>query len=246
MLHLVATLFGGLPRTYHNCEASQAIDPFDGSASLFPVSDQMDSAWIISVYPAENYIPTRQDQHCRRCTIKQHTPNSSSFQKTTLIRQQQGIQPVEGHEAEDLVFLFAATTSMGVKRAELKTAQEAQRPDSVLTKYLNLPKAELTRRGMQVSPQGILYKVMDDEQLMMVPHELCQKILVENHDVPSTGHVGINRIVDHIKRNYWWRGIWGDVTAYVRSCPVCQRMKSDNQKKAGELQPILLPERAWQ
>ena len=81
---------------------------------------------------------------------------------------------------------------------------------------------------------------MDGEQLMMVPHELRQKILVENHDVPTAGHVGINRTVDLIKRNYWWRGIWGDVAAYVRSCLVCQWMKSDNRKKAGELQPIPL------
>ena len=86
---------------------------------------------------------------------------------------------------------------------------------------------------------------MDGKQLMMVPHELLQKILVENHDVPTTGHVGINRTVDLIKRNYWWRGIWGDVAAYVWSCAVCQWMKSDNRKKAGELQPIPLPERAW-
>ena len=99
---------------------------------------------------------------------------------------------------------------------------------------------------MQVSPQGILYKVMDGEQLMMVPHELRQKTLVENHDVPAAGHVGINRTVDLIKRNYWWRGIWGDVAAYVWSCLVCQRMKSDNRKKAGEMQPIPLPEGAWQ
>ena len=81
---------------------------------------------------------------------------------------------------------------------------------------------------------------------MMVPRELCQKILVENHDVPIVGHVGINRTVDLIKQNYWWRGIWGDVTVYIRSCPVCQWMKSDNQKKAGEMQPIPLPKRAWQ
>ena len=86
---------------------------------------------------------------------------------------------------------------------------------------------------------------MDDEQLMMVQHELRHKILVENHDVPIAGHVGINIIVDLIKQNYWWRGIWGDVVAYVRSCPVCQWMKSDNRKKAGEMQPIPLPERAW-
>ena len=85
------------------------------------------------------------------------------------------------------------------------------------------------------STQVLQYKVMDGEQLMMVPHELRQKILVENHDVPTTGHVGINRRVDLIKRNYSWRGIWGDVIAYVRSCPVCQQMKSNNDKNTGEL-----------
>ena len=52
---------------------------------------------------------------------------------------------------------------MGVEKAELKTVQEAQKADPVLTTYFKLPKAEVTRRGIQVSPQGILYKVMDDE-----------------------------------------------------------------------------------
>ena len=87
--------------------------------------------------------------------------------------------------------------------------------------------------------------MVDGEQLMMVPRELRQKILVENHDVPVVGHVGINRNVNLIKRAYWWRGLWGDVEMYVRSCPVCQRMKTDNKKKAGVLQPIPIPERAW-
>ena len=136
--------------------------------------------------------------------------------------------------------------STGVERAELKTVQEAQRADPILTKHFNLPKAELTHRGMLFSPQRILYKVVDGEQLVMVPHELRKKTPVENHDFPTIGHVGINRKVDLIKQNYWWCGIWGDFTAYVRSCPVCQCMKSDNQKKAGELQPILLPGKEWQ
>ena len=79
--------------------------------------------------------------------------------------------------------------STGVEKAELKTVQEAQKADPVLTTYFKLPKAELTHKGMQVSPQGILYKVMDHEQSMMVLHELRQKILVENHDVPIAGHL---------------------------------------------------------
>ena len=94
-----------------------------------------------------------------------------------------------------------------MEKAQFKTVQEAQKADPVLTTYIKLPKAELTHRRIQVSPQGILCKVMDDEQLNTVLHELHQKILVENHDVPTAGHVGINRTVDLIKRNYWWHGI---------------------------------------
>ena len=96
--------------------------------------------------------------------------------------------------------------------------QEARKADPVLTTYFKLPKAELTHKDMQVSPQGVLYKVMDNEQLMMVPHELHQKILVENHDVPIAGHVGINRTVDLIKRitggvvfGVMWRHTFGHV-----------------------------------
>ena len=59
---------------------------------------------------------------------------------------------------------------------------------------------------------------------MMVSHELRQKILVENHDVPTTGHVGINTTVDLIKRNYWWCGIWGDVASL---CSVMSGLSMD-------------------
>ena len=81
---------------------------------------------------------------------------------------------------------------------------------------------------------------------MVVPKVLQQKIIRENHDVPAIGHVGLNRIVDHIKRAFWWRGMWSTVGEYVRSCPVCQLVKSDHRKKAGALQPIPLLERKWQ
>ena len=76
---------------------------------------------------------------------------------------------------------------------------------------------------------------------MLVPRSLRQDIIKEHHDIPLIGHVGVHRIVDHIKRALWWKGLWGDVGQYVQSCPVCQLMKSDHRKKAGLLQPIPLP-----
>ena len=59
--------------------------------------------------------------------------------------------------------------------------------------------------------------------------------VVENHDVPIVGYVGVHRIVDLIKWAYWLRGLWGYIVVYVRSCLACQQMKMDNRKKASVL-----------
>ena len=37
-----------------------------------------------------------------------------------------------------------------------------------------------------------------------------------------------------------------DIENYVKSCPVCQVMKSDHRKKVGPLQPIPIPTRKWE
>ena len=102
-------------------------------------------------------------------------------------------------------------------------------------KLLVLPKVELKRRNFGISPQGILVKVEDNGQRLVFPQEMQQKTLQENHDVLTIEDVGIQRTVDLVKRTYWWRGLCSDAACYVRSCPVCQRMKSDNQNKAGDV-----------
>ena len=52
--------------------------------------------------------------------------------------------------------------------------------------------------------------------------------------------------MDLIKQAYWWRGLWGDVVAYMWSYPVYQHTKTNNRKKDDVLQPIPIPKRAWQ
>ena len=50
---------------------------------------------------------------------------------------------------------------------------------------------------------------------------LATESIRENHDFPTIGHVGFNKIVDHMKRAFWWRGMWSTVGEYVQSYPVC-------------------------
>ena len=66
------------------------------------------------------------------------------------------------------------------------------------------------------------------------------------YDEPTKGHAGIRKIEELTKQRYWWKGMGKDIQEYVRSCPVCQVMKSDNRKKVGLLQRIPIPSRKWE
>ena len=102
---------------------------------------------------------------------------------------------------------FQITSSVRLDESELIAFRDAQQADPVLKTLLQLPEMELQRRNFELSPQGILVKVEDDQRRPVVPKEMRQKILQENHDVPTVGQVGIHRTVDLVKRTYWWRGL---------------------------------------
>lgn len=51
-------------------------------------------------------------------------------------------------------------------------------------------------------PQGLLYRVEKDQELLAAPRSTRQKIIEENHDVLIIGHVCIHRTMDHIKREF--------------------------------------------
>ena len=55
----------------------------------------------------------------------------------------------------------------------------------------------------------------------------------EHHDVPLIGHLGVHQTMDHIKRALWWKGLWGDVGQYVRSCLGLSTHEVRPQEKGG-------------
>jgi hypothetical protein len=106
------------------------------------------------------------------------------------------------------------------------------------------------KQGHQVSnlgltPDGLINMKKHGHEKIVVPKSLRQFVMKECHDVPSVGHVGMRRTLDLVDRLFHWRGLRADVTSYVRTCPTCQEMKSDNRAKAGLLQPLEIPSRKW-
>jgi len=66
-----------------------------------------------------------------------------------------------------------------------------------------------------------------------------------NHAHKVLGHLGALWMVDYIHRWYWWPGLSKEVDWFCRLCPVCQMTKMSNEKPAGLLHSLPIPQRPW-
>jgi len=89
--------------------------------------------------------------------------------------------------------------------------------------------------GLTWEEDGVVYM----EERIYVPNnkKIKEEILKENHDLMDMGHPGQHRMLEVIKRTYWWPGL----KKYVQGCFKCQQNKIQHQKKAGKLHPLDIP-----
>jgi len=76
--------------------------------------------------------------------------------------------------------------------------------------------------------------------------ELRKEILEKHHDPADIGHPGQHRMMELLKRTYWWPEMKEDVKKYIQGCFKCQQNKVQHQKKAGELHLLEIPQEPWQ
>ena len=67
---------------------------------------------------------------------------------------------------------FTITSSVRLDESELSAFRDAQQAAPVLKTLCELPEMELQRRNFEISPQGILVRVEDDQQRPVVPKEM--------------------------------------------------------------------------
>ena len=93
-------------------------------------------------------------------------------------------------------------------------------------KYYWLAKEEFLIIG------GLLYHQRADkgDKDLVVPENLKQEAIRLNHDLPSSGHQGIERTKARIKEKFFWYGMGKDITEYVVSCDVCNKNKKSSIK----------------
>ncbi|KAJ0817688.1 putative nucleotidyltransferase, Ribonuclease H, protein kinase RLK-Pelle-RLCK-VIIa-2 family [Helianthus annuus] len=71
--------------------------------------------------------------------------------------------------------------------------------------------------------------------------KLQQDIIQLCHSSGMGGHSGVHATTQRIKGMFKWKGLHKQVRQYIRTCDICQRVKTENVAYPGLLQPLPIP-----
>ena len=148
-----------------------------------------------------------------------------------------GLQPIQ-------VNSIGAST---VHSSLLDSIKEAT-PASLEFGLLSDPSAARTR-GQQVQLRGLQLRdgiIVKNNTRIFVPSEQLQlQVIQEHHDGPLGGHLGSDKTLATISRNFYWPGMDLQIRKYIKTCDLCQRIKPSTHHPYGALDPIPPPSTPW-
>ena len=80
---------------------------------------------------------------------------------------------------------------------------------------------------------------------LWVPESQQVKFFQKVHDQSASDHFDKNRIIELIKRFYYWLRLKGIVERYIRNCDLCQRSKASRDKINDLLISLPVPKQRW-
>ncbi|KAJ8735117.1 hypothetical protein PYW08_014367 [Mythimna loreyi] len=69
----------------------------------------------------------------------------------------------------------------------------------------------------------------------VIPSELREQVIFENHSEPIAGHLGIFKTYRRLALRYYWPGMHKDVVNFVSACDKCLSHKIQNHTTLGEM-----------
>ena len=95
---------------------------------------------------------------------------------------------------------------------------------------------------------GVLFrKWTDGNQLdstfqLIVPDSKKLQVLSLSHDIPSAGHLGVDKTLDKVRQSFYWPAVSEDVRRYINSCDSCTARKLSRNKNRAPLGQFLVGE----
>ena len=88
---------------------------------------------------------------------------------------------------------------------------------------------------------GLYYK-----DRLCVPEDLYIAVIQEVHDQPAYDYLGVARIYELVKREYYQRGMKSTIKRYIRNYYIYQRIKAPRHRENRLLQLLLIPQKRQQ
>ena len=74
---------------------------------------------------------------------------------------------------------------------------------------------------------------------------LLMKLIQKIHDQSASGHSGVHRIIDLLRKHYYWSYMRQAVKQYIRNCYSCHRSKTSRNKYNDLLIPATVSTQRW-
>jgi len=131
--------------------------------------------------------------------------------------------------------------------SSLKELSNAQKMDSSyieIIKYLNDKVANVASKSY-VLLEDVLYHIADPVRLdnehrlqIALPTILIEEVLYNLHDHPLSGHLGIDKTYDKIRRRFHWQNMYKDVVQHIAKCVTCRVRKLKKTRVAMQEMPM--------
>ena len=146
---------------------------------------------------------------------------------------------------EPTPFLKPEQVELGTREAGVRPSDEELRQAIIDA----LPKDPVVGRDLESPPDGFTTEdgLLLKRGRIYIPAdtEVKLRILEACHDRRTAGHLGREKTLELVSREYTWPGMRGFVEEYVRTCETCARNKIPQHRRHGRLQPLPIPEGAW-
>ena len=141
------------------------------------------------------------------------------------------ILPVQQGEEQEL------DPDLRVLRSWMKGEKEPQR-ETIAAQSPDV-KGLWTNRPLLKWKDGVLWylwKDREDRELFLVPRHMRKDLLRLARDNAASGHLGREKTVERLRRNFHWPSLSADVERYVKACAACNRSKHLNRRPRAPLQ----------
>ena len=87
--------------------------------------------------------------------------------------------------------------------------------------------------SFQMSSDGLI--AIGRQIYLLKDKTLKDEVLREAHESRFATHLGSTKMYRDLRKYYWWPNMKREIAKFVSNCGICQQVKIEHQRPAGEL-----------